>query len=120
MLLLNNSCFKVLYCQNLVQLCALCSLRKEQCDSRAKAPSTRAAGRRIRPITRAYTELHQLIAHFCQLGNRHVDRHRPLLRLPIVGRLGIQTERKCGLGGVAEKRLEKRRTDVGAIAVTAN
>ena len=80
--------------------------RLQESDQSAQAP-VRLADKPLRKITVADLQADGQLADFQQLGDREIQRHRPLMRFPVLGGLRIRAEAREGLGAVEAKRLEE-------------
>src|SRR6218665_3327673 len=79
--------------------------RKQEGDTCPYAPALGTVLRRFGPIARAELQADRLFAEFCQLGDRGVDRHAPLVVLPVVGAFRVERESPGGRRGVGEEGL---------------
>src|SRR5258708_7286942 len=86
------------------------SFRKKKADGEAQAPVRAAAGA-VGVILRAEAELNRLFADLEQLAHARVERHGPLMLVPIVSGLGVDAEGRERLGRVGNERLEEGGVD---------
>jgi hypothetical protein len=84
------------------------SLGKQERHGKTRSPPLGAILRRIGPVARTCLKLHRLLANLHDLADHEVDRHRPLLSVPVVGRLGVEGEGSRFGRGVTYERLQER------------
>src|SRR5262245_64811071 len=93
------------------------SFRKEERDREAEPPIGSAL-RALRVIASAELELDRQPSDLHELAHEHVDGHRPLAILPVVGRFGVQPERRVRRCRKGDEWLEEHAADIRAIVVT--
>ena len=90
--------------------------REERRDYKADSPFRRPA-RTFSVNFRAEGKLHRHCSDLGQLADCKIDRHGPLLRVPVVSRFRIHAESCVAFGGVRNERLKKRGADVVAVLI---
>ena len=92
-------------------------LREQQRDDGPDAQSTRAALRAGCPVAQATAHAHELAAHLRHLRDEGMDRHGPLLVLPVVRALRVECEGPGPGRGIRQEGLQKRQADVRTIVI---
>ena len=88
----------------------------EQRKDEAQPPLGAAVGR-FDVVADATLVAHQLAADLADLAVAEVDRHGPLLALPVVGRFEVDGDRPPFSQPLCQERLQECAADVGAIVI---
>ena len=75
------------------------------------APAFRPHLAGLSPIAESTANLHDLIAHLHQLIRTNVNRYRPILSVPVIGRFGVEVVGQFFWRDIGHKRLHKRCVD---------
>jgi hypothetical protein len=94
-----------------------CSPGVQKRQLQPKPPARGARLGRFGPVPHPRADLQRRVAHLEQLTDGEVDRDGPLSALPVVGRLGIDGDRRLGTRDVGQERLDEGRADVRPIVV---
>jgi hypothetical protein len=86
----------------------------------AKPPSFGTGLRGFQPVADAALQAHRQLAKINQLGYGGIDRHRPLLRFPVVFTFGLDRQGPGVRPGIGHKRLNKGVADIRPVAVAGN
>ena len=89
--------------------------RKQKGHLEAGAEIFRPPARTVRPVAALELELHLLGADRSELVDKHVDRHRPLIGLPVIERLRLHSETPRRGRRVDEERLDETGVDIDAV-----
>ena len=85
---------------------------KQQGEGKPEPPALRTGIRTLGPVAWAGLQTDGTRPDLDQLTDHQIDRHRPFIVHPVIGRLRVDGKRCKGFGRVGEKRLEIRGTDV--------